>query len=532
MGKPFKLSLVSDVRDLLRGTKDTEEALDQVADSLDDLSSAGSDAGSDLTKSVDKAADSLDDLADQGKDAGKDVAKGLDKVTDSADEVGDETKKMERKFSDAVDSMKSGAKSAGKSIGDDVQRGTKEASEGVSEFKDEARDSAREAAASFSGEFDDVGDLVQETLANALAGFGPVGAAAGMAAAAGIGILISSLQASAEEAEETKNKVIDLANELAETSGDPAALDWASRLRDTLTEITDDKSWIEFWQDAPRTRLEEWSDAADTYGLSMSDMARSVTGDMDALARVYDDIDSKIAAAEATTQTYVTANGQVVTVVDPAVDALGKLRSELEEQTGVTQDAIALNAQMEDALAGIGDAAADSAQVTEDYQSSVVDSLTGAGEAWDQYVEDGKVNLSEYNAAIEAQAAAVESFEANLVTASSNLSQEALDYIRSLGPEAAPLLQAFVDAPLEEKQRTATNWDTLGRAATDGYKQSLKLDSATSSAVSAAQRTANGNPITFKTQLQNDLQEQINWAATTARIPTIRFPSKVQPIID
>ena len=94
-------------------------------------------------------------------------------------------------------------------------------------------------------------------------------------------------------------------------------------------------------------------------------------------------------------------------------------------------------------------------------------------------------------------------FERNLVTASAHLSQEALDYIRSMGPEAAPLLQAFVDAPLAQKQRTGRNWDVLGRAATDGYRESLALDQATSNALGGAQRVADGAPITFGANLSS-----------------------------
>lgn len=507
MGKPFKLSIVSDVRDFLRGTTDVEDAVDKVADSLDQLSDAGGDLGKDVPKSVDKMGDSL-------TDAGKDVDK------------------LERKFSDAVDTMKRGAKDAGKSIGDDVKKGTDDASEGAEEFKDEAQSSAREAAASFSGEFDDVGDLIQEIAANAFQGFGPAGAAAGMVAAAGIGIIVSQLQSAAEQAAAAKDQVIDLAGEISDVGGNPAALDWAERLRDTLNEITDEKSWFEFWQDEPKTRLEEWSKAATDYGLDMKDMVRAVTGDAPSLARVYDQIDQKIAEAAERTQTYVTANGDVVQSVDPAVKALGDLRSQLGDQAAAVQQAASYQDLLADSLSGLNDIMAETSQTTQDYEDQVVSSLTEAGASWEDYATDGVVNLDEYNAAIEAHAQAVRDFETNLVTASSSLSAEALNYVRSLGPEAAPLLQAFVDAPLDQKRRTADNWDALGRAATDGYAQSLTLDKVTTDAAAKAQRQADANPINFTTRLTSDLQEQVNWAAANVRVPPIVFAGKVKPIID
>lgn len=539
MGKPFKLSLVSDVRDFLKGIGSVEDALEEAADSLDSLSGAGDSLESSLTATAKSAAKELDAVGSAGLKTGKTLDRGLETADKAISSTADETKKLERKFSDAAKSLRSDSKSAGRAIGTEIQGGTSKAAEGLDEFKDEANQTAREAAASFSGSFDDIQDMVQEVAANAFTGFGPAGAAAGIAAAAGIGILVSKAQEAADKISAAKEGVIDLANELEEVGGDPAALDWAQRMRDTLTEITDDRHWWEFWQDEPKTRLEEWKTAADDLGVSMHDMVKGVAGDTDALARVQDELNDKWDEASRIVQDYRAAGDDATqSQKDAAMAAeltrmqISDLRDELENQTGQVSEAKEMHDLLTDSLSGLSRASSEAAAATETYESSVVDSLTSAGQSWQQYAEGGKVNLDAYNANIEAHARAVQQFEDNLVAASANLSAEALNYIKSLGPEAAPLLQAFVDAPLEQKKRTATNWDALGRAATDGYAQSLKLSEKTATAVQAAQKRADQSPIKVRATVKNDLQSMLDKSIWALRIPEIRVPFRAVQKVD
>lgn len=122
-----------------------------------------------------------------------DVSDALDDMAKEGDRAGD---KLEASFRD----MARNAKRAG----DDVKTGV---GGGLRDLKDEAGQSGREAAASFSGEWSDVGDFVQETVANGLSGFGPLGAAAGIAAAAGIGVLTSTILSQQEAADELRDRL-------------------------------------------------------------------------------------------------------------------------------------------------------------------------------------------------------------------------------------------------------------------------------------------------------------------------------------
>lgn len=162
---PIKIDFLANVRDFLRGTDDAEQALDDVADSLDDMARDAKNGGRDAERAVEKLEDSFRDAARRAKDLGR----------------------------------------AGEDAGDDVKRGMKRAEDGVDNLKDEANETAREAAASFDGSAESIADAFQEIAANAFAGFGPAGAVAGLAAAAGIGLAVAGFTA-VDEAEKASRE--------------------------------------------------------------------------------------------------------------------------------------------------------------------------------------------------------------------------------------------------------------------------------------------------------------------------------------
>ena len=372
----IKIDFISDVSKFIGGTKDIEGALDKVSDSLDDVA-----------KDADKA----------GKKIG-------DELTDGAKDAQDAGEKMERKFRDAFDETKKDAKTTGDKVGDDIKSGFKRAEGAADEFRDEAKSTSREAAASFSGDFEDVADAIQETLANALAGFGPMGAVAGMAAAAGIGILVSVLQSSAEKAAEAKEKVIDLAGAIREAGGDIEDVDWGAQFEDFANAISDPKSWFEPWQQASKTNAEVIAADAEKLGLTYSDLFQGLAGDTEAGQRAIEEINSKIAEQDEAYQKLV-ADG-----VDPAAAAaqtytghLETQRDRLEQATAATEGAIDLAELYTEAIEG-------SSAAVEDYndaQDKRLDLIREEAElnmtaaeaeaAWAQTVMDATDALEEIN---------------------------------------------------------------------------------------------------------------------------------------
>lgn len=459
MGKPFRVSLVSDVRAFLKGTDDVAGALEDVAGSLDDVAAQG------------------------------------DQATD----------KLERSFSAAMRDIRRHSDTAGDAIGRDFRKGTRRAEDGLDELRDESASTAREAAASFTGSADDIVDAFQEIAANALAGFGPIGAGLGLALAAGVGLAIGKLSELADRQTANKERAVELAEALADVQGNPAAIRWADQLGDRMRDIVNTKEWWEVWQDGPETRLEQWSAKAREFGLDWTDVVRTATGDTEALARVQGELNRQM-------DVYQDAGLDASSTV---IQGRRKFRDELAAEVDVVADATTMARRYQEALGGIDDAAADAADATEAYQDAVAGALDQAGQSWEDYTENGKVNLRRYTDAIEAQAKAIRGFEANLAKASQTLSAEALGYLQSLGPEAAPLLQAYMDAPKKEQKRAAAAWDSVGRASSDGYRAGLSgLPGETRAALDRAQDVASGNPLDIRLavpsgQLQRDVYRVI-----------------------
>ncbi|KQR43434.1 hypothetical protein ASF87_16725 [Microbacterium sp. Leaf161] len=170
-----------------------------------------------VIKPLEKAEEALEDLADAADDAGRDGSRSIEKLEDALKDAQRESRDLGEKMTDA---------------GDKAKRGMKDAEEGVKGFKDEAMQSARETAASFDGSFESIADLGQEVAANAFADFGPLGAAAGIAVAAGAGVMVDSFNKVEEAATEARDSAFSLAYDVAgalESAGYTARIgEWTS----------------------------------------------------------------------------------------------------------------------------------------------------------------------------------------------------------------------------------------------------------------------------------------------------------------
>ncbi len=309
MGRGINIDFVANVGKFLGRTKDIEGALDDVADSLDDLAREGEKAG-------DKAGDGL-------KDGLKDA--------------GTAAEKLERKFRDAFDEVKKGSRKAGDDLGGNIKRGTREAEQGLDTFKDEARQTARETAASFDGTADSAADMVQETLANALGGFGPLGAAAGIAGAAAIGTLYTAWQ---EKTEAMKQLVADMYADMIESGREFVSADFINQ---QIGEIVQDDNLVR-----------AYSDAASKIGVSASEAIAAAAGDPAAMDKVRaaaqafyaslgdastsyrGDVNALVGAVDAQNEAIDTAAGRARLARDAMVTSAGALDDWRQAQAGVS----------------------------------------------------------------------------------------------------------------------------------------------------------------------------------------------------
>lgn len=498
----FKIQLLSDVAGFLRGTSDVEKALDDVADSLDDLAK-------ETKANADKAADALT-----------------------------------RDFTDAFDKVKTESKQASKKLGDGFKDGTDRAGEGLSEFKDEANSTAREAAASFSGSFDDVADGIQEVLANALAGFGPLGAAAGLVAAAGIGLVVSGLQDSADKAAEAKDRVLDLADAIADAGGDPSAIRWAEQLRDTMKQIVDTKEWYEFWQNSPVDKLTDWSAKARQFGVSMSDVMRAQAGDAEALARVNDALNRTIDEQNEKFRLSTDINGDQDQSYRQAAEGAALFRDEVGKGAQEVSDAAKWQQEYADATKDFSNAQAEAAEASANFSDALTDNLSVADEGLDRFVKEGKLSIKEWTAELNRRASQNTKIKDFTVDVDTKLSSEALANFANLPTETqAQIAKAYRSGNKKQKQRIIQNLeleartdsvkvDTSGaQAAANKKPVEIPTTVVEAGAVKGAQVAADkaqavanreDNKIEFKTKVKDDdLQGQVNRAAAAIRPPTI-----------
>lgn len=309
MPKGISLSIASDTRQFMAGVKsgvidplaDVETALDDmeragesagsgversmqnVGDSLDDVGRSADDAGDKLESSLDGAGDALDNVGRAGDDAGDKLEDSMRRAQRETDDSADAIKDLKRKLDDAGREAKSfGDK--GRDAGRDFERGMDRASDGVNEFRDEANSTAREAAASFDGSAESIGDAIQEVTANAFAGFGPAGAVAGLAAAAGIGLAIAGFEAVGEANEESQARIDEWASTYIEAGG---------RILDASTYIAAANAIL-----TDSAQYETATKNAELWGVTVETAVAAMTGQHDALAEAQRNV-AQAAAEEA-----------------------------------------------------------------------------------------------------------------------------------------------------------------------------------------------------------------------------------------
>lgn len=456
----FNLSIGADTRGfssaiksgLINPLEDVEDVIDKVAKSGDDIGGGLEDGMRKAQRETRESRKELDTLQDTIKDVNK-VAKNL-------------------------------GVEGGSGISDGVRKGTDDAKEGLGEFKDEANSTAREAAASFDGSAESIGDAFQEVAANAFAGFGPAGAAAGLLIAAGLGTVFAKIQEGSENTEEFKAKVAELGQEFINAGGvGEASLDYViDKLQELATTTEDGVTNLEDLQDAVSKadgkNFEDIAKAVAGAGGNIDDLVKKQEKYLEQLEEESQLADASVSGAQKSATEKAIAQQLVVDELHKAADAAHQAR----------------DAEAAYNAAGGPELEAKAATV-EDYASAVQDAYADAGASIDDYVENGVANLQKYTEEAQAQADAVTAYQTNMVALSALLSDEALAYVASLGPEAAPIIDAFVKAPLSQQQQTAAVWNQLGATSTNAFSSKVKNDLSGSSFSATVRLNPDGSNI-------------------------------------
>lgn len=365
MAKGISIDFLANVAGFLRGTKHAAEGLDEILDSLDDVARDGQDVGDDVGRSLEDvgrdakdAGDQLrDELGDGAKDAARDVERNLE---DAGDAGKDSADKIEKSYRDMLDAVSRAGKGVGDSVSADVKRGADGAGEGLGELKDEAASTARETAASFDGSADSIVDMFQETAANALGGFGPAGAAAGLLLAAGLGLAKAEWD---KRAEEMETRTADMFADMLESGNKYLSESFISGQIEKI--VTDAEDAVVKYSEAQKV--------AAATGLDLATVVRAYAGDMEASgkvsARLSDEIgteqESMAKAVEDGWMAQADVHGKAMTELQSWRDTLSGTAddtAQAAERMGVYHQAVGVSSEAvrdyTQALAGQDDAVA------------------------------------------------------------------------------------------------------------------------------------------------------------------------------
>lgn len=473
------IDILANAKDAVRGAGKAADALDDVGKSLDAL---------------------VRDSATSGTALG-------DNITDGAHDASKATDKLEHSFADLAKAAKRNIDDVGTALHKDVKKGAAGATDSVDEFGREANSTAKETAASFDGSADSIVGAFQEVAANAFAGFGPAGAVAGLAAAAGIGLVSAQIATAAAETEDLKAQTSDLAQTYID-AGDAAApaLDAViDKLKTTATETDDAK-----------TSLTDLKKLADDSGSSYKDLAQAYAGNADGLKDLWRAADRRAKQLEAEETAMLNANragSDAYKVLEKQTTAQREYTNYLGKSLGVQRDATreqelftqaggdtltaasALSAEMDAAaakerdyaMAG-GDAFVAKTKLIEGVQGSV----DQAAASWEVYSDKEKTSLdpATYLANLQTRLDAAAGYAGSLATAQEKLSPEAYQYLVDQGIDFAPMLasilgggdQMIADFDTKFSAAAKAGNTAIGSNLTDSFNVEATVDAKTSDA--------------------------------------------------
>jgi hypothetical protein len=435
----ISLDMTANAKPFLKGVKDVEGSLDDLSGTLDDVVR-------DATKSGDKLGDGLADGVDDGtRDASK------------------STERLEQSFSDLARSSKKVSVETGDNISGGVKKGTDGAADSLGDMRNEASSVAGETASSFDGSADSILGAFQDLTSKAFAGFGPAGEAAGLIAAVGIGAAVAVFQSGVETTDEWKTSVQDLATEMID-AGSTGTVSFEA-LADKIKELAVET-------DTSKDNLKDISVLADRAAVPLDTLAEAYAGNTDGLDEMIEKNDELYARGRDSGSSWAKAFGSDADKAEQDMRAAsGSIADSLREVKDRT-DAAAESEKLW-VEAGGPELVAKS-EATAAYAESIQSSLLDAGGSWEDFADDeGGLDLAAYVANFEAKAAAITDYQSNVAIASSTLNTEALGYIETLGADAAPLLDAYVNAPLDQQADLERVWSKLGTAGGETFTADL-----------------------------------------------------------
>lgn len=282
----------------------------------------------------------------------KNIGDALEQVADELGDVGKDAKSLDDKVSDTFRNMGKDAKKAGDEIGDRVKAGTRKAGDGLEELKGESQSTAKEAAASF-GSIEDAADALQEVAANAFAGFGPAGMAAGAIAAVGIGLGISALTEHADKVNENKEKMLGLAQTIRDNGGVLTEADYIRNMEEYGYAIQDTKEFWEVFQEDAISGFDKLRKLAEDTGLSTRDIFKGGFGDSAEAQKTLEVVQEKLEKLRDKKEAVYQLEGALLSPVEEeALTSLEESERLIQDNIQAQEDAAEVEATRREAIAG------------------------------------------------------------------------------------------------------------------------------------------------------------------------------------
>ncbi len=423
----ISIAFLSDVREVLKGAKQSEDAFEDVADSLDDLAKEGQRAG-------DKLADGLDDAETAAE-------------------------RVERSFRELAKEAEDSSKRGSNAMRREFDEGTSAAKRDLAELGNEARQNAAETFSSFDGSAQSFADGIQGTLGGIVSSLGPGGAIAGALGAIGIGLAVSGLELSEEAKQEFRESVSELTAEYIEfgQSGTRSADAVLSQLQSIAAET-----------DVSKTNMADWKLLADQLGVPIGEIANGYLNGGRALDDLIDKTRNQIDAEIERASNASTA--------EQARDSASRqsLTNARDELAAFERQKEALDAAREAHLSYL-ESGGDEYQARVAQIEAVNDAYDEAAGAADDFIneESGLFDVSAFIASMDEREAKLIAYQDTL--AKSALSPEARQFLNDQGFEAADaFLTGYQNATPEQQARLNAIWSEAGRQNSGEYATALQ----------------------------------------------------------
>ena len=316
----FRFSIVSDVREVLRGNEAMEQGFDDTADSLNELARTAQQRGREIGRSVEGVGDEADDAST----------------------------KIERKFRDAFDTVRQESKRTG----DDTKRNLELTEDDVfkaslkAELVSNMAESGAEVARGFKDGFDSedvetIIDGISDTIVSVGAMTGSaLGAAGGLAAATGLNLIAAPLIADAEAKAALYEQVYTDAFDTIKENG--AALGEQIVVQSQIAAITSDIDKMNEVRQRSNDLNVEASLVVGAMAGSTDDLnevTRLANATIDEQSSHLRSLAEQYQSGDITAAEFNAAQEGVTSVLDAQREALGAIQGEYDTHNKAVQDA-------------------------------------------------------------------------------------------------------------------------------------------------------------------------------------------------